>query len=265
MSVVAADLVVIASANMPEDDSSTSGGAADESVKMTFTDIDITDTLNMVSDTAGDAGVFRVFGKDATGADITEDFTISGTSVQAGTLNFRTIDKIVKQSGSRNAGATVTVYRTSTGAPLATLEAVNVSPTGVEIDAIRKIFFDVASGAAQIAVHEKVFYHNENATFTLSDANVQIVSFTPPGTLVFALALEDSLDGSESVSDRIDDEPSNIVGGSFQAAGTDIAVPNSQNHSPGSNAGCWIKMTVPIGHAAVVSSTFTLQETGNTL
>ena len=54
MSVSASDIVVYGSANMPEDDSSTSGGAIDTATKVIFTDISATDSVECVSDNAGD-------------------------------------------------------------------------------------------------------------------------------------------------------------------------------------------------------------------
>jgi len=265
MSVTNADLVVVASANMPEDDVSLSGGVVDLAVKMTFTDIDVADTVNIVSDNANDDIVLRVFGKDASGADVTEDLTLSSgtaTTPDAGAQTFLTIDKVVKQSGTRAAGATVTLYRTSAGDPLATFEAASVSPTDTEITTVRKIFYDATSGAAQKLLYEKVFYHNNNATFTLSDANIQIEAFTPPGSLTFAVGLSATLDDSASVAQRLDTAPGGV---SFVAPGVDVAVANSQNHSPGSDQGVWIRITIPLSHAAVQSSTFTLVEAGGTL
>ncbi|GAF88322.1 unnamed protein product, partial [marine sediment metagenome] len=74
MSVAASDLQVYGAANMPEDDSSTVGGAVDESIKVVFTDLASNDTIDMVSDDAGDTDqVYRAYGFNAAGARITED------------------------------------------------------------------------------------------------------------------------------------------------------------------------------------------------
>lgn len=194
MSVDSSDLRVYGAANMPEDDTSTVGGAVDLAIKVVFTDLVANDTINFVSDDAGDTDqVYRAYGLSAAGARIEEDFNLGGLSLVTGVKTFERVNKIVKQSGSALAG-TVTVTEHSGGTTIVTMESVADAGAGTEITGIRKPFYGAASDPdATKDLYEKVFFRNNDATMTLIDAIISLldapVFSSPTATTVDAESL----------------------------------------------------------------------------
>lgn len=176
MSVAASDLQVYGAANMPEADSGTVGGAVDLNVKVVFTDLAANDTIDFDSDDSGDTDqVYRVYGFNATGARITEDFDLNGLSLVTGVETFERINKVVKQSGSALDG-TVTITEHSGGLTMATMEGAADAGAGSEIDEVRKPFYNAASDPdAAKDLYEKVFFRNNNGSTTLVDAIVSLM------------------------------------------------------------------------------------------
>ena len=176
MSVAASDLQVYGAANMPEVDSGTVGGAVDLSIKVVFTDLAANDTIDFVSDDAGDTDqVYRVYGFNATGARITEDFDLAGLSLVTGSETFERINKVVKLSGSALAG-TVTITEHSGGTTMATMESPADAGAGTEIAEVRKPFYNAASDPSSAKdLYEKVFFRNNNGVTTLVDAIISLM------------------------------------------------------------------------------------------
>ena len=123
MSVLPNDLAFYGCANMPEDDSSTVGGAVDTSVKVVFEDIAPTGNLQVVSSNSNDnaGGTNRtvtVTGRDASGSLIAEAATLNGLTPVAMVSNtsWERILKAVK-SGATDGDVAVeeaTAERTAT-------------------------------------------------------------------------------------------------------------------------------------------------------
>ncbi len=176
MSVAASDLRVYGAANMPESDTGTVGGAVDLSIKVVFTDLSANDTIDFVSDDAGDTDqVYRAHGLSAAGARVTEDFSLGGLSIKTGSTTFERVNKVVKQSGSALLG-TVTITKNTGGATLITMESVADAGAGTEIEEVRKPFYNAASDPdATKDLYEKVFYRNNDASMTLIDAIISLM------------------------------------------------------------------------------------------
>lgn len=125
MSVSASDIIIYASANMPESDTTTSGGAIDTTTKMVFTDIAATDNVTVVSSNAGDTTqTCTVYGRDSTGVLVNEVLNLNGTTRVVGAQNFERISKIVVNAAHTG---TITVTRDDgpTYTAIATLESRN--------------------------------------------------------------------------------------------------------------------------------------------
>lgn len=192
MSVAASDLQVYGAATMPEDDTTaTIGGAVDLTTKIVFTDLAANDTIDIISDDAGDTDqIYRIYGFSAAGARITEDLTLNGLTIVTGSTTFERVNKVVKQSGSALAG-TVTVTEHSGGTTMVTLESAADAGAGSEIDEVRKPFYNAASDPdAAKDLYEKVFFRNNNGVTTLVDAVISLmdapVFSTPTATTVDA-------------------------------------------------------------------------------
>lgn len=97
MSVTPNSIVVYGSADMPEADGATVGGAVDFTKRVSFYDIPATGTLDIVSSSASDVGVhIQVSGRDSTGTVQTPAFaTTNGTAVQQNTFGGQTFQRLL--------------------------------------------------------------------------------------------------------------------------------------------------------------------------
>lgn len=94
MTVSQNELFFYCSANMPEDDSSTVGGAVDTSKLVFFSDISPTGLMDYVSSSSLDVlATLAVTGLDATGVPQTETKTLTGTTAVAGSQSFERLMK----------------------------------------------------------------------------------------------------------------------------------------------------------------------------
>lgn len=251
MSVTASDIVVYGSATMPEDDTTTAiGGAIDTTTTVVFTDLTTASTLEVLSSNAGDTTqTLTVYGRDSTGIAISETVSLNGTTVVSLT---NTYGRLLKAVLSGAATGTVTLRIASAGGDLM------VFAPGVLT--VRRPFYDAladAAGGTNKVLYEKVFFRNNNTSTALTSAQI-IESADPSGLVAFGLA------------GTLGDTATNGTGNTRLTAPTGITidtasknVANSGNHSPSSAQGVWLSLTLNAGTAAS-SSTFTLEETGNT-
>ena len=252
MSVSASDIVVYGSANMPEDDSSTSGGAIDTATKVIFTDISATDSVECVSDNAGDTTqTITITGRDSGGNIVSETETLNGTSEVSTTQTYERILKITLNSSTTG---TITIRKASDNVTIATMES--------GITAIRRVFYDAtaeASGGSSKSFYEKVFVKNTNGSTDLLAAKIQGTS-DPSGNLAFDL--EDAADDNNSVSNRVTSPAGGDMLGSPTFNDSQKTIPGS-NLASGEAIGVWLKLTLAAGTSAA-KTTYTLQVTGTT-
>lgn len=94
MSVKPGDIRFYGSVDMPDGDGVTTGGAVDFANKVTFVDLASTQTMNYVSSASGDtAATIQQFGRDSTGAIVSETVTLTGTTPAAGAQSFQRLLK----------------------------------------------------------------------------------------------------------------------------------------------------------------------------
>lgn len=160
MSVLTSDCTFYGSANMPEADGITTGGAVDTSKLVTFSALTATGTVNYVSSSASDTGVvITATGRNAAGVVVTEAPTLTGTTPVVGSQSFERLEKGVATgtaavgdvaiisdtavvTGTAQAGAAATSSASATitlasgqGASVAIdqiLRITNNSPSGVQ-------------------------------------------------------------------------------------------------------------------------------------
>lgn len=252
MSVVAAELIIYGSANMPENDADAAGGAIATSVRIVPDSASLFNTLNdtveVVSDAAGDTTqTVTVYGRNTGGSLINEVINLNGTTVVNGATTFERIEKIVVSAAHTGA---ITV-RKATGDT-----AIVIIESGVLT--IRRPFYnvsaDVSGGSARV-FYEKVFYKNTNGTNALLAAAVT-ESADPEAQVEFAL--EDAVNDNEATANRLT-APTGISAAFSSAAknvpGTDLAA--------GAAIGVWLKLSLPAGDPAT-KTTYTLQLAGST-
>jgi hypothetical protein len=253
MSITANELIVYGSANMADGDTTTNiGGAIDATIRVVFTDISATDTVEILSSNAGDTTqTVTVYGRNAAGELINEAETLAGTAVQTTTATFERILKIVM---SATATGTVTVRKQSDDVTIATLEP--------GVTEIRRPFYNAAADAAGGSArdyYEKVFFKNTNGSLTLTSAVISEQA-DPSGFITFDL--ESTLNGTDTNgTGNTRQTVGALTGYTFDNNNKNVA--NGQNLTSGSQQGVWLKLSLSAGTAAD-NTTWTGRIAGNT-
>lgn len=254
MPIVAADIIAYGSASMPDDDTPTGiGGAIDTAVKVVFTDISATDTVEILSSSGSDTTqTVTIYGRNAAGELISEAETLAGVTPQTTTATFERILKIVM---SATAVGIITIRKQSDDVEIATLE--------VGLTQVRRPFYDAAAeaaGGAARTYYEKIFFKNTHGTLSLTSSKVQEQD-DPSGNVSFALEQNgDALDGTDN--NGAGNRQTHTGGYTFDSASKNIV--NSQNLTAGSAQGCWLLLDLPAGEAAD-NTTITMRVSGNTV
>lgn len=244
MPIITSELKAFGAASMPENDTSTSGGAIDLTCMVEFADLAVNDVVRVVS-TVADTATVSVTGRTATGAIVTDAIVLNGTAPVAGVTTFQRILKIILSAA---AAGVVTVERNTT--PFDDIIAIPIGVTKV-----RRLFYDSASEAGATVRYEKVFYKNTNATLTL---NVAKLKLTADPTAKIRIAGAPTKDDTVSVANRktlpaslvfVDDNVSQDVPGTSLAAGVSIGV--------------WAEMSL-LASDSPIDSTFTVELSGTT-
>jgi len=252
MPITAADIKFYGSAVMAElDTTPNQGGAIATSIKMLFIDISTTDNVTIISSAAGDTTqTVTIFGRDASGAIVSEALSLNGVSRVVGAQLFERILKVVI-----NAAHTGTVTVTRDNGP--TYTEIASMPTGIL--QVRRPFYNVSAdvdGGSTRTFYEKIFIKNEHATSALLNAVIQELS-DPTGNITFDL--ETPVDGTNTSSNRITTPVSGMLG-SFD--NNNKSVPGT-NLAAGSAIGVWLLLTLPDG-SAPAKSTYTFRVNGAT-
>lgn len=244
MSIVASDLVLYNSANMPVTNAGTSGGAIDPLRRPDFTQMTVTETVRIVSSNAGDTTqTVAIVGRLADGSLASETLSLNGTTV---VTSANTYERLLSALMSATAAGNVTVART-TGPT-----TIRIIPAGER--GFQAVFQqDSSDPSTQEDYYLKVFWKNANGSLTLTSSVVK-ENADPAGDITFALAA--SINDSGSVANRI-----TSPGLTFNSA--DKNVPNSQNLTSGSGIGVWFDLTLAAA-AAALKSTYTTELDGQT-
>ena len=251
MPVVDTDIVVYGSANMQETDTGTQGGARDAATLIVFAElIGGNTTITVVSDNAGDTTqTLTVTGRIADGSITSDIISLNGVTPAVGAVTF---ERVLKMVLSASASGTVTVTET-TGA-----ETIVAMPTGVTT--VRRPFYDVSAdvaGGSARTYYEKIFFENSNAVSALTNATISEQGGTVASNIDFAL--EATLDGSDTATNRVS---APAAGYTFDSNTKNVA--NSQNHSPQTAQGVWLRLSLAAGTAAA-NGNYQLRESGQTV
>ncbi len=247
MSIVAADLVAYASANMPEDDSSANGGGIDVQTRLVFTDITPNGRIEVKSSSAGDTTqTASVTGRLASGSQSTEVLALTGTSVVTSAGTFERIEKIVL---SATCAGIITLQKIAAGGVLGTV------PIG-ELGFRRLFIAAFSDPSAPKPYYMKFFWKNTHGSLAYLSAIVK-QNADPEG--INGFALEDAVNDTHTTANRITGPSSHITAfGTTQLAvpGTDLAFSAA--------IGVWIKMSLITGNAAF-KDTYTSEIDGSTV
>ena len=249
------DFVFVGCANHAENDTDPQGGAIDKNVLITMFGLEMTDpdTLNMESNAAMTAS-FRVTGRDGGGSIVTDDFTFTaetGPVSGASGTTFHRILKVEKLTGysptTVPSNAVISFFEELSGFSIGYLYGSGRSPSGEEITQVRRLFIGatrpgVTSPPTYKVHYEKFFILNGHATSSMSAGYIK-KTLDPSGLCAFDL--EDSLDGVESVANRLT-APTSIIGSfdNFDKLIQDAASPSVGTLGPGEAQGVWVTLTV---------------------
>lgn len=227
MAIASTDLLLLGSLNRPLDDTSTSGGGIDVDHRPEFTQLAATDTLEVLSSSAGDTTQsITITGRNAAGAIISDTKTLNGTTVVAITGSFERVHSAVL---SADTAGNVTVRRSSAG------PTVGVIPAGER--GFYALFQRSASEAAQAIRYEKIFWRNNHGTLTLTSADVTLTA-DPDSRIRIGLAT--AVDDTGSVANR-KTAPGGVT---FSDDNVVLSVPGG-NLAAGSAIGVWVEQNLP--------------------
>ena len=245
MSVVASDIVVYASQNMPQDDLSTAGGAINSGIRLVFTDIETNSVISAFSDDNSDSGTLTITGRDSAGIIVSENIALSGTTTVSGSQVFERIlssrsDTIaignISVSGATEVG---TIFPTESG--------------------FQRVFYDAtanSTGGSDKTLYEKGFIKNNNTALALQSATATEVS-TGLYTII-TFGLEKSLNYNESVGNRLN-APTGVT--SYGNGPSGVA---GNNLTPLDAQGIWLKMELAAGTSST-NSFYRIQVEGTTV
>lgn len=253
MAISSTDLVFYTSANMPEDDSSTSGGAVNKDMRVIFTDISAVDTVEILSsNTADTTQTVTITGRRADGVIVSDILSLNGTTVVTSTETFERILKVIMNA---DAVGIVTIRKQS--------DNVTIGDIPVGERGFRRPFYDAtaySTGGGAKVLYEKCFLVNNHTSLALLNATIEATS--DPSTFL-AFRLEDALNDNNSSTNRLtlptgldanswDDTAKSIPGGYLGDATT----------STEDEIGVWLRLSLPEDTAPAKSS-YTLTVTGS--
>jgi len=243
MPVLATDIKSYQSANMPEDDVGVSGGAIDPTGIVEFTAMAANDTLEALSDNAGDTMLLTITGRDAGGAVVNEALALNGLTVVPFPTN--TLERLLKAGLASGPTGTVTIRRSGGGATVATIAPGKTS--------VRRLFYDSASEAGPTTRFEKIFIKNENGVSTLSNAAVKLTA-DPSASIRIGVAA--TKDDTGSVANR----KATPAGITFVDDGVSQAVPAGAL-AANESIGVWAELQ-RAGGAPAIKDTFDVEMSG---
>jgi hypothetical protein len=252
MSIVASDLVAYAAANMPEDESSTVGGAIDATKRVTFTDIAANDTIEALSSAAGDTTQnLTVVGRNAAGATVTETKQLTGTTpISFSTLG--TIERVQKATLDADCTGTVTVRR-ATG-------PVTVSTIPPAERGFLRMFINAFSDVAPKNYYMKFFWKNNHGSLALLNALVQ-QSADPTGLVTHLIA--NAVNDTATSANRLTAPSAANTLDPDVFDDTDKAVPGT-DLAAAAKIGTWLKLALGASQAPI-KSTYTSQLSGQSV
>ena len=233
MPLQASDLKFYACEKVPEDNISLVGGDINTKVRVVFSDIVNLDTIDVFSTNATLAGVLTVWGRDANGDLVQENFTLDGENIVAGIQLFANVWRVCYPDASHT--GSIYVQDNSTYTLIATLEDY---VTGV-IRVFQNTFGDHFGGDA-LTYYEKIFIKNNNASSSLIGAEISERSVGLYSIIDFGV--ENSLNAIQTIANRLA-EPTGVV--VYSDGPTSLI---EKSYLPANEyQGIWLKLTMDPG------------------
>jgi len=247
--ITAAELVIYNSANMPETDAGSSGGAIDPLRRPDFTQIAANDDIEMVSSNAGDTMNATIEGRDAAGNLVSETKALTGTTAAIfATLGI--VERILDFEIASAPAGNVTVRRSVAGA---TLRIVPAGERGFSMFGRKTTSL---AGSTQ-NYYFKVFVKNTNGTLSLQSPTIK--QNADPDARIMHLPAATNDDTATSTNritapaagDTLDPDTFDDTDKSITALGAGVA------------RGVWLRIQLPSADTPH-KTTYTLEITGQT-
>tara|TARA_Y100001973_G_C5185142_1_gene327342 strand:+ start:1125 stop:1871 length:747 start_codon:yes stop_codon:yes gene_type:complete len=248
MSIIDSDIVLYASQNMPQSDSSTTGGEINSGVRVVFTDIAGYGKISAFSNNSNDTGNLNITGRDAVGIIKTDTIKLSGTTAVVGTQIF---DTILVCSTDYFASGEISIQESSSNS--------GVGKIFPHESGFLKPFYDATAniaGGANKELYEKIFIKNNNLVNMFSGVSVTEVNSGLYNVVNFGL--EKSQKYNESTSNRTV-APTGIT--NYGAGPSGLSEPIVSN----SYQGIWLKLTLNAGTERIKSSFYEISVNGQSL
>jgi len=247
MPIVASDLVIYNSVNMPETDAGASGGAIDALRRPDFTQLAANDDLEAISDNAGDTMNLTIEGRDAAGNLVSQTKALTGTSaVIFDTLGV--IERVLDAELASAPAGNVTVRRSVAGA---TVRVIPAGERGFSMFA-RKTSSDPSN---PVEYYFKVFVKNTHGTLALQ-STIFKQSADPDARITHLPAA--TVDDTATSTNRI---TSPAAGDTLDPDTFDDNDKTVGSLAAGSAWGVWLNVSLTAGDSPH-KTTYTLEVTG---
>ena len=252
--------IFYASQNMPEDDSSASGGDINSGIRIAMETLDTPTTITAYSASNSDINTVSVYGRNTAGVTINETINVSGTGTSdPGSTTFSGIFKatlahatgyanITVSGTSQNVVGTIPIYESGFRAPF---------------------YKATASAGSSKDFYEKIFIKNVNASTTIYDSKiVQIADTGLSSQITFAIEegrssptpfAHSGIGVTGEVANRLT-VPSSYID-HFGSGTSGIWPSGSGNLGPTSYQGVWLKLSLDAG-AGALNSFYQIEQSG---
>lgn len=242
MPIADTDLLLYCAADHPDDDSDSTGGAIDITMRPEFTQFAAPAVVALISD-GTDTRVATLVFRDATGAIDTEDVTLT-SAVEV--VSVATVERLLSITmDGPDAARTVTVKEGSGGTTRGTIPPDEVGFTAC--------FIASASAVGAVTRHEKIFWLNNHGSLTLNSAEVTLTG-DPSSRIKMGLCV--AKNDSTSIANRL----ATPAGVSFVDDNVAQGVPTGAM-AAGDRIGVWIKQELQAADSPF-KSTFTTKLAG---
>jgi hypothetical protein len=232
MALSATSVRLYVSANHPDSDGETSGGAIDALRRVLETAFSGAATPQMVSDDANDLMNVTIVGRTPAGAQVSETNALNGTSAVTWT---NSMERVLSVEFASAPDGNVELKEGAGG---------TVRHTFLPTERGCRTFFinasaDVTGGSTRVR-YEKFFIKNVDSDEDALNLTVEVV--TNPRS-DYAIQIEDAVDDNNSVANRLATAPTGNLGafssGPSAIPGTDLGF--------GEAAGVWLRQTLDAG------------------
>lgn len=252
MPIANTDLILFASANMPDIDTGTNGGAIDLLRRVDFTQIAANDDIEVISTSASDTQNCTITARSTTGAVVQETAALTGTSAKI-FATIGVVERVLQVELASIAIGTITVRRSVAGA---TLRDIPIGERG-----FMALFRKTTSNPSTTAnYYTKCFWKNNHATLALTTALVK-QNADPDARITHLLGT--AVDGSTTSTNRVTAPAVGDTQDPDTFDDTDKSVPGADLAALATIA-VWFRLQLPAGDAAH-RTTYTTELTGNTV